>query len=335
MIGYNSQFRLASRPVGTPKRSDWSHDRLPLGELESGRVRVRVQYVSLDPAMRGWMNEGKSYMPSVKLGEVMRAFGAGCVIESKHPDFAVGEYVTGVLGVQKFASMPAAGLQKVDPTLAPLPRYLGALGVPGVTAYFGLLEAGRPVAGQTVLVSGAAGAVGSLVGQIAGIRGCRVVGIAGGQRKCRYLVEGLGFDAALDYKSDLFLATLDAALGDGVDIFFDNVGGKVLDAGLARLARGARVVICGAISQYNATGQPRGPSNYLSLLAQRATMSGIVVGDYALRWDEAVTTLAGWLSAGRIKAREEVVDGFENFPEALLGLFTGEHVGKLVLRVED
>jgi NADPH-dependent curcumin reductase CurA len=329
----NAQFQLARRPVGTPQVADWHRTEQPVGMPADGQVLVQVQYLSLDPAMRGWMNEGKSYIPPVALGEVMRALGVGRVVESRHPGFAAGDTVTGMLGVQQYALLPGATLNKVDPALAPLPRYLGALGMPGVTAYFGLLDAGRPQPGQTVVVSGAAGAVGSLVGQIAKIHGCRVVGIAGGAEKCRYLVDELGFDAAIDYKAEDVKAALGTHCPQGIDVFFDNVGGATLDAALAHLARGARVVICGAISQYNATEPVRGPANYLSLLVNRATMTGIVVGDYVPRWGEAVRALAGWLQQGKLKAREDGVQGLENFPEALLKLFKGENHGKLVLQV--
>jgi NADPH-dependent curcumin reductase CurA len=224
-------------------------------------------------------------------------------------------------------------LNKVDPKLAPLPMYLGTLGMPGLTAYFGLLDVGQPQAGNTVVVSGAAGAVGSVVGQIAKIKGCRVVGIAGGAEKCRYLVEELGFDAAIDYKSEDVQAALKQHCPTGIDVYYDNVGGDILDAALANLALGARVVICGAISQYNSTTAMKGPANYLALLVKRATMKGMLVGDYYGRAGEAIGAMAGWLRAGQLKSREDVVDGLEQFPEALQMLFSGENNGKLVLKV--
>jgi hypothetical protein len=223
----------------------------------------------------------------------------------------------------------------VDSKLAPLPVFLGTLGMPGMTAYFGLLDIGKPQEGQTVVVSGAAGAVGGVVGQIAKIKGARAVGITGGAEKCRYVVEELGFDAAIDYKA----GDLDAALArhcpDGIDVYFDNVGGEILDAALARLARGARVVICGAISQYNATRGLQGPSNYLSLLVNHATMTGFVVSDYGDRYAEGAMEMAGWLAAGKLKSREDVAEGLETFPDTLLRLFSGENTGKLVLKVAD
>ena len=293
-------------------------------------------YLSLDPAMRGWMNEGKSYIRPVEIGAVMRAAGVGRVIASRNPQFAVGDYVSGVLNVQEYCLSDGRGLTKVDPALAPLPVYLGVLGIPGMTAYFGLLDVGRPEPGQTVVVSGAAGAVGSVVGQIAKIKGCRVIGVAGGERKCRLVVEQLGFDACIDYKSENVRKALHEVAPEGVDVYFDNVGGDVLDAVLTRLARGARIVICGAISQYNVTGQIKGPANYMSLLVHRASMTGMVVFDYANRYPEATAELAEWLSAGKLRSLEDVVDGgVQAFPDTLLRLFKGDNTGKLVLKVAN
>ncbi len=333
MDAVNHQFRLAARPVGLPKPSDWTYAEAPVPEPADGEVLVKIGYISLDPAMRGWMNEGRSYIPAVGIGEVMRAFAAGEVVASNDPDVAVGEHVGGLLGVQEYAVVNGKGAFKVDTGLAPLPVYLGALGMPGVTAYFGLLDIGRPEEGNTVVVSGAAGAVGGLVGQIAKLKGCRVVGIAGGEQKCGHVVEELGFDATIDYKTQ----DVDAALGElcpnGIDIYFDNVGGDILDAALLHLARHARVVICGAISQYNATGPIRGPSNYLSLLVNHASMTGFVMSDYLDRYAEAVREMAGWLAAGELISREDVAEGLESFPDTLLRLFRGENTGKLVLKL--
>jgi NADPH-dependent curcumin reductase CurA len=333
MDGVNHQFRLAARPVGLPKPSDWSYVEEPVAEPGEGEVLVKVAYVSLDPAMRGWMNEGRSYIPPVGIGEVMRAFAVGEVIASKDPDVAVGEHVGGLLGVQEYAIAHGKGVFKVDPSLAPLPVYLGALGMPGVTAYFGLLDIGKPQEGQTVLVSGAAGAVGGLVGQIAKLKGARAVGIAGGPEKCGHLLEDLGFDATIDYKSEDLDAALSETCPDGVDVYFDNVGGEILDAALAHLARHARVVICGAISQYNNTEPVRGPSNYLSLLVNHASMTGFVMSDYLDRYAEAVREMAGWLASGQLVSREDIAQGLEKFPEVLLRLFRGENTGKLVLEI--
>jgi NADPH-dependent curcumin reductase len=329
----NRRYHLAARPVGLPTPSDWRLDSVPVEEPREGQFLVEVQYLSLDPAMRGWMNEGKSYIAPVGIGEVMRAAAVGSVIASRHAGFAVGEHVTGTFGVQNYALCDGKGVVKVNPRLAPLPVYLGTLGMPGMTAYFGLLEVGELKNGDTVVVSGAAGAVGTVVGQIAKIRECRVVGIAGGVDKCTWLVKELGFDAAIDYKAQDVKKALREHCPQGVNVYFDNVGGDILDAALTQLARGARVVICGAISQYNNTTPVKGPANYLSLLVNRASMKGMVVFDYAARYGEAVRELGGWLAAGRLKSREHIVTGLANFPEALLMLFRGENTGKLVLKV--
>jgi len=329
----NRQFKLIARPVGMPKRADFEFTSAPVGELGAGEVLVKVQYISLDPAMRGWMNEGKSYIPPVKLGEVMRAGAAGKVIASKNAAFAAGDYVTGWAGVQEYSLSDGNGLTKVDARLAPLPVYLGTLGMPGMTAYFGLLDVGKPQPGNTVVVSGAAGAVGTVVGQIAKIKDCRVVGIAGGADKCHYLTEELGFDAAIDYKAGDVKEGLRQHCPKGVDVYFDNVGGDILDTVLTRIGRGARIVICGAISQYNNTTPVKGPSNYLSLLVNRASMTGMVVFDYTNRYALAAREMAGWMAQGKLKSREDIVDGFESFPETLLKLFKGENVGKLLIRV--
>jgi NADPH-dependent curcumin reductase CurA len=329
----NHQFKLARRPVGMVKRSDFDYTQSPLPQPGDGEVLVKILYISLDPAMRGWMNEGKSYIPPVGIGEVMRAGAVGRVIASNDPKIAVGEHVVGTLGVQEYAVAKGKLLTKVDPRLAPLPVYLGTLGMPGMTAYFGLLDVGKPKAGETVVVSGAAGAVGQVVGQIAKIKGCRVVGIAGGQDKCDYL-RSIGFDAAIDYKHQDVQAALKEHCPKGVDVYFDNVGGEILEAVLARLAMHARIVICGAISQYNET-KMQGPSNYMMLLVTRSSMTGMVVFDYASRYAEAAKEMAGWMAAGQLKTREDIVVGLETFPDTLLKLFKGENTGKLVLKVAD
>jgi len=331
MLRKNHRFTLAARPVGLPTAKDFAFEEHELASPAEGELVVKVRYISLDPAMRGWMNDARSYIPPIKLGELMRAAGVGEVVESRHPGFAVGDRVSGVFGVQEYVVSSGAGLAPVDPRV-PLPVMLSALGMPGLTAYFGLLDVGRPVAGNTVVVSGAAGAVGSVVGQIAKIHGCRAVGIAGGAEKCRYLTE-LGFDAAIDYKATDVKAALREQCPKGIDVYFDNVGGPILDAALTQLARGARVVICGAISQYNNTTPVVGPSNYLSLLVNRASMTGMVVFDYAARYADAVREMAQWIAAGKLSSREDIVRGIEQFPTALLKLFSGENHGKLVLEV--
>jgi NADPH-dependent curcumin reductase CurA len=335
MSTVNRQFKLAQRPVGMVKRGDFDFAQVPAPQPGDGELLIKILYVSLDPAMRGWMNEGKSYIPPVGIGEVMRAGAVGRVIESRHPKFTAGEHVVGVLGVQDYAISNGKGLTKVDPKLAPLPVYLGTLGMPGMTAYFGLLDVGQAKSGDTVVVSGAAGAVGTVVGQVAKIKGCRVVGIAGGADKCRWIVDELGFDAAIDYKHEDVKAALKQYCPKGIDVYFDNVGGDILDAALTQLAMHARIVICGAISQYNNTAPVKGPSNYLSLLVNRGTMKGMVVFDYAGRYAEAAMEMAGWMAAGKLKSKEDIVEGLETFPETLLKLFKGENTGKLVLKVAD
>jgi NADPH-dependent curcumin reductase len=333
MSKLNHKFELAARPVGMPKRTDWAYREEPVREPVEGELLVEILYISLDPAMRGWMNEGKSYIAPVGIGEVMRAGALGRVIESKNSKFAVGDHVYGAFGVQEFAISNGIGITKVNAGAIPLPVFLGTLGMPGMTAYFGLLDIGRPEPGQTVVVSGAAGAVGSVAGQIAKIKGCAVVGIAGGAEKCDYIVKDLGFDAAIDYKSEDVRKSLQKHCPKGIDVYFDNVGGEILDAALAQLARGARVVICGAISQYCNTTPIKGPSNYLSLLINRASMKGMVVFDYADRYPEAAREIAGWMAAGKLKSREHIVEGLETFPDTLLKLFKGENTGKLILKV--
>ena len=331
----NRMVKLARRPRGMVTREDFKIEDGPVPEPGPGEVLVRVQYLSLDPAMRGWMNDAKSYVPPVGLGEVMRAGGIGRVVASNDPSLAAGDTVTGMTGVQDYAIAKAKEMTKVDPRLAPLPRYLGALGMPGMTAYFGLLDICDPKEGETVVVSGAAGAVGALVGQIAKIKGCRAVGIAGGAAKCRYLVDELGFDAAIDYKSDDVRQALRQHCPKGIDVYFDNVGGEILDMVLAQIARKARISICGAISQYNHLEDVQGPKNYLSLLVNRGKMEGFIVFDYAARYGEAARAIAGWIAAGKLKAREDIVEGLETFPETLLRLFSGENFGKLVIKVGD
>ena len=328
----NRQVRLAARPTGMPTRENWSFTEEAVGEPGEGELLVKVSHISLDPAMRGWMNEGRSYIRPVEIGEVMRAGGAGRVVASRNPAFREGDEVAGNFGVQEYAISDGKGVRKVDTRFVPLTTYLGALGMPGMTAYFGLLDIGKPRAGETVVVSGAAGAVGAAVGQIAKIKGCRAVGIAGGAQKCDYLTGTLGFDAAIDYKGGDVKEGLKRACPDGIHVFFDNVGGEILEAALARLAMRARIVICGAISQYNSTAGVKGPANYLSLLVNRASMTGMVVFDYAERYTEAAAEMAKWIAEGRLIAKEDVVEGgIDAFPATLLKLFKGENFGKLVL----
>jgi NADPH-dependent curcumin reductase CurA len=337
----NHQVRLAARPVGLPKASDWQHTQEAVAEPAEGGVLVKVLALSLDPAMRGWMNEGKSYIPPVGIGEVMRAGGIGVVVASKNPAFAVGDHVTGGPGVQEYWHVPAdqvkrSGMAKIDLRAGTVTQWLNVLGMPGMTGYFGLMDVGQPQAGETVVISGAAGAVGQTVGQIAKLKGCRVVGIAGGAAKCDWVVKELGFDACIDYKAgpSAVKEGLKAHCPQGVDIYFDNVGGEILDTVLTRINKKARIIICGAISQYNNTTAVQGPKNYLSLLVNRARMEGIVVFDYADRYHLAIAEMAGYLKDGRMKSKEDVVTGgVAAFPDTLPKLFNGQNFGKLVLEV--
>jgi NADPH-dependent curcumin reductase len=345
----NRQVRLAARPQGLPTAANWqfTEETLPTaGELAEGELLVQVTALSLDPAMRGWMNEGKSYIAPVGIGEVMRAGGVGVVVASRHPGFAVGTAVAGNPGVQTHWRVAPerdrhSGLAKIDLALGTPTQWLNVLGMPGMTGYFGLMDVGLPnltkPAGETLVVSGAAGAVGQTVGQLAKIKGLRVVGIAGGATKCEWVVRELGFDACIDYKAGAAAVKdgLKQHCPQGVDIYFDNVGGEILDTVLTRINRRARIVICGAISQYNNTTPVQGPKNYLSLLVNRARMEGMVVFDYADRYPQAIAEMAAYLKEGLMKSREDVVvGGVEAFPATLNKLFTGENFGKLVLQFE-
>ena len=334
----NHQVRLASRPVGLAKAEDWQFTEEAVAEPADGQVLVKTLVLSLDPAMRGWLNEGKSYIPPVGIGEVMRAGGIGRVLASKNPAFQPGDVVSGLLGVQEYcqtaAGVPGGRLEKIDLKLGTPAQWLNVFGMPGMTAYFGLKDVGLPKAGQTLVVSGAAGAVGQTVGQLAKIKGCRVVGIAGGAAKCDWVVKELGFDACIDYKGGSVREGLKQHCPKGVDIYFDNVGGEILDHVLAKLAPKARIVICGAISQYNNTTPMQGPKNYMSLLVNRARMEGMVVFDYAQQFPQAIAELAGYLRDGRLKSKEDIVEGgVAAFPQTLNKLFAGENFGKLALRV--
>jgi hypothetical protein len=334
----NRQYRLAARPVGLAQASDWKMTTEPVAEPGDGQVLVKVLQLSLDPAMRGWMNEGRSYIAPVGIGEVMRAGGIGKVVSSTNPNFAAGDLVAGGFGIQEYclvADPKQLGLHKIDPRLGTPAQWLNALGMPGMTAYFGLLEVGQPREGETVVVSGAAGAVGQTVGQIARIKGCRAVGIAGGKAKCDFVVNELKFDACIDYKAGNVRDGLKQHCPKGVDVYFDNVGGEILDVVLTRINKHARIVICGAISQYNNTTPVKGPSNYMMLLVARARMQGMVVFDYAERYGEAIKQIAQWMKEGKFVSREDIVPGIENFPATMNRLFSGGNFGKLVLQVAD
>jgi NADPH-dependent curcumin reductase len=327
----NKQILLAARPQGMVKDSDFIIKENPVAALNDGEVLIQNEFISLDPAMRGWMNEGTTYIKGVEIGAVMRAFAAGRIVESKNAAFKTGDAVQGFFGVQQYAVTDGKNITVVDADKFSLSWYLGILGMPGLTAYFGLLDKGQPKAGETILVSGAAGMVGSLVGQIGKIKGCIVIGIAGGKEKCSYVKDELGFDAVIDYKTENVAAAIKQHAPNGVHVYFDNVGGEILDAALLNLAMGARVVICGAISQYN-DANFSGLKNYMKIVSARGTLSGIIVLDYFPRAAEAISDLGMWLQQGKIKYREHVVEGIENFPEALRMLFTGENNGKLILK---
>lgn len=333
MTSFNTQLRLVSRPVGLPVPSNWELSTVPIPTPKQGEVLIEVTHISVDPAMRGWMTDRRSYIPPVALGEVMRAPAVGRVVASDNTTLPEGSWVTGLLGVQEYAISDGTDLLRVDPGRAPVTHYIGALGIPGLTAYFGVRDVGRVRHGDTVVVSGAAGAVGSTAAQIARIDGARVIGIAGGAEKCEWLTEELGVHAAIDYKRDDLAASLREATPDRIDVYFDNVGGEILDRALARLAVHARIVLCGGISQYNATSA-WGPVNYLSLITNRASMTGLIVFDYRDRYAEAIGCLTGWIDEGRLVVREQIVTGgIDRFHDTLLALFAGENLGKLLLEL--
>jgi NADPH-dependent curcumin reductase CurA len=332
----NRQWLLARRPEGLVQAEDFRWAEVTVPEPGEGEILVRNLYLSCDPTQRSWM-AGDTYLPKVKIGEVMRSFAAGQVVKSRSEAFPVGQIVQGSFGWQDYvATGPGAPASPVPiPGGVPIETALSVLGLTGITAYFGLLEIGRPRAGETVVVSGAAGATGSAAAQIAKIKGCRAVGIAGGAEKCRYLIEELGLDAAIDYKSEDVGRRLRRTCRQGIDVFFDNVGGEVLDAALGNLAMRGRVVLCGAISRYNDAAPAPGPRNYLSLLVQRGRMEGFIVLDFMPRAGEAVAELARWLRDGKLKDRVDVQHGLENAPAALARVFRGENRGKQLVKIAD
>jgi NADPH-dependent curcumin reductase CurA len=333
----NRQWRLAQRPAGMVDEQCFQWEEEPAPEpARDGEILVRNLVLSLDPTQRGWMARD-TYMPAVKIGEVMRSGAAGRVVASRSPDYAEGDLVTGMFGWQDYALVRIDGPvrpTKIPPGV-PIELAMSTLGLTGLTAYFGVLDVGRPKKGETFVVSGAAGATGSVAGQIARIQGCRVVGIAGGKAKCDWLVKEARFDAAIDYKSEDVAARLRALCPNGIDVYFDNVGGPILDAALAHLAMHGRIVICGAIAQYNDAELPPGPKNYMSLLLKRGRMEGFLVLDYLPRALEAVMQLFQWVQAGEIKDKVDVMQGLENAPRALRRLFTGENLGKQLLRIAE
>jgi NADPH-dependent curcumin reductase CurA len=331
----NRQVKLIKRPKPGPlTHDDFAVEDHAAPEPGEGQFRVKVHYVSLDPAMRGWVSDAKSYVPPVGIGEVMRAYAVGIVDKSNHPDFKPGDAVQGLFGVQQYALSKGTRVYKVDPSAAPLERWVGGLGMPGWTAYFGLLEVGQPKPGETVVVSAASGAVGSVVGQIAKIKGCRAVGIAGGPDKCRYVRDALGFDDCLDYKAGNLADRLEVACPKGIDVYFENVGGEILDAVLPQMNVFGRIPVCGLISAYNATEPVPGPTNLRVVLTKRLRMQGLIVFDWAERTPQAMADLGAWHKEGRLKIREDVRDGgVDAFVDTLNLLYTGGNFGKLVLKV--
>ena len=330
----NRMVKLARRPKGMVVREDFRVEDGPVPEPGDNQFRVKIEYISLDPAMRGWINDTKSYVPPVAIGETMRGYSAGIVEKSNNPAFKPGDAVQGLFGVQQYAVSDGGRVVKVDTSQAPLQRWIGGLGMPGWTAYFGLLEVGQPKAGETIVVSAASGAVGSIVGQIAKIKGCRAVGIAGGADKCRYVRDELGFDACVDYKAGNLAADLKAAAPKGIDVYFENVGGEILDTVLLQMNLFGRIPVCGLISAYNATAVPEGPKNLRAVLTQRLRMQGLIVFDWANRVPEAISQLGAWHKEGKLKIREDVREGgLETFPNVLNLLYTGGNLGKLVLKV--
>ncbi len=334
MTDRNRQIVLATRPDGMAKASDFRLVETPLPSPGAGEALIRVIYLSVDPYMRGRMSDLASYAAPIPIGGVIVGDTVGEVVESRDPALAPGDLVEAHLGWQAYGVYKARACRKLDPNAAPIATALGVLGMPGLTAYHGLIEVGRPRPGETVFVSGAAGAVGSAVGQIARIAGCRAVGSAGGPTKTRHLTADLGFDGAIDYRSETDLnAALARACPGGIDVYFDNVGGPITDAVLGHINLRARVVICGQIAGYNQRGKEMGPRNLWQLIVKRARIEGMLVTDFADRDEAARQRLAGWIRDGRLKYREDIVDGLENAPAAFARLFTGENLGKQLVRV--
>jgi NADPH-dependent curcumin reductase CurA len=328
----NKRVVLASRPSGWVSEDNFRIEAVPIPQPKDGEVLVKNLWLSLDPYMRGRLNEGKSYAARQEIGEVMIGGTAGEVVESKNLKFAAGDKVVGMLGWQQYGCSDGKGLNKVDASRAPLSAYLGVLGMPGVTAWVGLLDICQPKAGETVLVSAASGAVGSAVGQIAKLKGCRAVGIAGGSAKCDYVVKELGFDACVDYKAGRLHEDLKAALPSGVDCYFENVGGEILDAVLRRMNPFSRIAVCGLISQYNAT-EPYGVKAIQSILTNRIKVQGFIVSDRMELWGKALPDLVAWVASGKIKYRESVIEGLENAPRGLVSLLKGGNFGKQLVRL--
>jgi NADPH:quinone reductase len=334
MLETNRKITLAARPAGMPKEADFALVESPVPQPAQGEILVGMLYVSVDPYMRGRMNNVKSYAPPVEIGGMMGGGAVGKVIASKSPEFQVGDLVEGYFGWQEYAASNGKGVRKIDPQLAPISTALGVLGMPGLTAYFGLLDIGKPRAGETVVVSGAAGAVGSTAGQIAKIKGCRVIGIAGADEKVDWLRNELGFDDAFNYKTTKdYVAKLAELCPNGVDVYFDNVGGPITDAVFVPINVGARIVVCGQIAQYNAERPETGPRLLWRLVVKQARAEGFLVFQYAPRYSEGLTQLADWLREGKLRYREQFVDGIENAPRAFIGMLQGKNTGKQLVRV--
>ena len=331
----NRQITLAARPTGYPKESDFNLVESPVPELQDGQILVAISFLSVDPYMRGRMDDVKSYAPAVRLGEVMVGGAVGMVMESRNAGFRTGDLVQGQFGWQEYAVSDGAGVRKIDGHLAPIPTALGVLGMPGLTAYFGLLDICNPQAGETVVVSGAAGAVGSLVGQIAKLKGCHVVGIAGADDKVNYLIGELGFDAAFNYKTvDDYYAKLKELCPKGIDAYFDNVGGAITDAVFRLINTKARIAVCGQISQYNVDQPEMGPRILLrSLLVKQARAEGFLVSQFANRFPEGLKQMADWLKEGKLKYREDIEEGLENAPRAFIAMLKGRNIGKQLVLV--
>jgi NADPH-dependent curcumin reductase CurA len=331
----NKKLLFKKRPYGLPDENTWELTEEKLPDLLEGEILIEHEYISLDPAMRGWMNEARSYIKPIEIGEVMRAGSVGKVIkQSGKTRFNIGDHVSGWGGVQTHCITNGENLIKVDPSKSNLSTYLGVLGMPGMTAYFGILEEAKIKEGDVVLVSGAAGAVGSLVGQIAKIKGCTVIGIAGGEKKCNYIKDNLGFDDSIDYKKGNVIKEIKKKCPNGIDVYFDNVGGEILDAALIFLRRNARVILCGAISQYNNKESIKGPKNYLSLLVNRASIKGMIVFDYVHKYEKAISEISGWIEEGKITVNEDIYEGIDNFRSIFLKLFNGDKMGKLILKIK-
>ena len=331
----NRKLLLKKRPLGLPDEDTWELIDEKIPNLTKGEILIEQEYISLDPAMRGWMNKARSYIKPIEIGDVMRAGSVGKVIKKYGENkFSEGDYVTGWGGVQTHCISNGENLFKVDPVKSNLSTYLGVLGMPGMTAYFGILEEAKIKTGDVILVSGAAGAVGSLVGQISKIKGCRVVGIAGGEKKCKFIKDDLGFDDSIDYKNTSVINEIKNKCPNGIDVYFDNVGGEILDAALIFLKKNARVILCGAISQYNNKESIKGPKNYLSLLVNRASIKGMIVTDYANKYDKAIDEISRWIEDGKILINEDIYEGIDNFRSTFLKLFNGNKMGKLILKLK-